>query len=240
MPTPADSRSLGRRIAFFRARRGLSQKELGARLSRSESWVSQVERGVRRIDRMSVLESVASALDVPLGELAPDEGVVAATSQRPKAAVALSLAMCSSHALQAVLSDVPSIDVERLRQDAEKAWDLAHGSHYEDLSDLLGTLIPELEHATRRTTGADRRDTCVAKAKAYHACAGVLSELGEIAAAWVAADRAISAAEEAGEPMLMAAGAFRLAIVFQNAHRFDLAKRTAASAISAAARPPAP
>lgn len=236
MTVPSDAKSLGRRVATFRSKKGLSQKELGTRISRSESWISQVERGVRRIDRMSVLETLAEALEVPLAELAPDEGVVAAISSRPRAASSLSLALSSSDALQAVLSDKVPVDVDSLGARAEEAWDYAHDSEYENLSDLLGTLIPELEYGVRKTTGLDRQRICVAKAKAYHAAAGVLSKLGETGAAWVAVDRAISAAEEAEDPLLMAAGAFRLSIVFQNSRRPDLAIQTARTAVNALGR----
>jgi transcriptional regulator with XRE-family HTH domain len=236
MPLPSDAKALGRRVAAHRTRRGLSQKELGAKIDRSESWVSQVERGARRIDRMSVLETLAEALEVPIGELAPEENVVAATTQKPRAASSLSLALSSSDALQAVLSDKAPVDVDALGARAEQAWDYAHGSEYENLSELLGTLIPELEYATRKATGEDRRRACIAKAKAYHAAAGVLSKMDELAAAWVAVDRSISAAEEADDPLLMAAGAFRLAIVFQNSRRQDLAMRTAQTAVKALGR----
>jgi transcriptional regulator with XRE-family HTH domain len=233
---PNDAKALGRRVAFYRGRRGLSQKELGALIDRSESWVSQVERGVRRIDRMSVLESLADALGVSVADLAPESSVVAAAAERPHAVTSLSLALSSSDALQAVLSDVAPVDVDRLGSEAALAWEFAHGSRYEDLSNLLGTLIPELEYAVRKTSGVDRQRACVAKATAYHAAAGVLSKMGEIAAAWVAVDRAITAAEDADDPLLMAEGAFRLAIVFQGARRFDLAKRTAESAANALGR----
>jgi hypothetical protein len=185
---------------------------------------------------MSVLETLADALEVPLAELAPEENVVAAVTGKPRAASSLSLALSSSDALQAVLSDAAPVDVDRLGQRAEQAWEYAHGSEYESLSDLLGTLIPELEYAVRKATGADRQRVCIAKAKAYHAAAGVLSKLGEIGAAWVAVDRSISAAEEADDPLLMAAGAFRLAIVFQNARRHDLATQAARTAVNALGR----
>ncbi len=230
---PNDAKALGRRVAFYRSKRGFSQKELGARLDRSESWVSQVERGARRVDRMSVLEALADALGVPVSELAPESSVVTAASEKPRAATSLSLALSSSDALQAVFSDVAPVDVERLGSQAALAWEFAHGSRYEDVSHLLGTLIPELEYAVRKTTGVDRRQVCVAKAKTYHAAAGVLAKMGETAAAWVAVDRAITAAEDADDPLLMAEGAFRLAIVFQSARRFDLAVRTAESAANA-------
>ena len=42
-------------------------------IDRSVAWVSQVERGRRaRSTRMSVLETLASALEVPLAELAAE------------------------------------------------------------------------------------------------------------------------------------------------------------------------
>ncbi len=49
------SGSVGERIAAYRRRRGLSQPVLAGLIGRSESWLSQVERGVRSVDRLSVL-----------------------------------------------------------------------------------------------------------------------------------------------------------------------------------------
>lgn len=126
--------------------------------------------------------------------------------------------------------------MEKLGSDATRAWEFAHGSQYDDLSHLLTTLIPELEYAVRKTSGVDQQRACIAKAKAYQAAAAVLSKVGETAAAWVAVDRSIAAAEEADDPLLMAEGAFRLAIMFQSARRFDLAKRTAETAANALSR----
>lgn len=228
-----DSAAFGRRVAFYRKKRGYSQRELAAMIDRSETWLSQVERGVRKIDRMSVLERLAEALDVPLAELAPEQNVVAASSETPQAATTLSLALSSSEALGAVLSESVPVDLARLDARSARAWDFVHGSRYEELSELLVELLPDLERAERHTDAEDHRRASVAKARAYHAAAAVLSKLGETAAAWVAVDRAIRAAEEAGDPLLMAEGAFRLSIVFQNARRFDLAMRAAGSAAEA-------
>lgn len=231
--TSADSAAFGRRVAFYRKRRGYSQRELAAMIDRSETWLSQVERGVRKIDRMSVLERLAEALDVPLAELAPEQNVVAASSETPQAATTLSLALSSSEALGAVLSESVPVDLGRLDARSARAWDFVHGSRYEELSELLVELLPDLERAERHTDAEDHRRASVAKVRAYHAAAAVLSKLGETAAAWVAVDRAIRAAEDAGDPLLMAEGAFRLSIVFQTARRFDLAMRAASSAAQA-------
>jgi transcriptional regulator with XRE-family HTH domain len=53
---------IGDRIAAYRRRRGLSQVALAGLVGRSESWLSQVERGRRGIDSLSVIRDLATAL----------------------------------------------------------------------------------------------------------------------------------------------------------------------------------
>ena len=228
--TEDDPKVLGRRVAFFRRQRGLSQRAFADLVDRSETWVSQVERGTRRIDRMSVLQALADTLNVPLAELAAESPVVAAARERPGPAVEISLALSSSDALFAVLHERVKPDVDRLANEVARAWGLAHGSQYDELSQLLVGLLPQLESAARATTGRTQRTMFASLARAYHACAAVLSKMAEPAAAWVAADRAISAAERAGDPLLMGEGAFRLALVFQASRRFAQVRRTASTA----------
>lgn len=64
-------RQVGERMATRRQELGLTQSELGKRVGRGESWVSQVERGVRATDRVSVRERLAAALEMPLDKLFP-------------------------------------------------------------------------------------------------------------------------------------------------------------------------
>jgi transcriptional regulator with XRE-family HTH domain len=56
--------SIGERIAAYRKRRGLSQAALAGLVGRSESWLSQVERGIRSVDRMSVILDLSRVLHV--------------------------------------------------------------------------------------------------------------------------------------------------------------------------------
>lgn len=230
-----DDRTLGRTVAQARKRRGLSQRELARLVDRSETWVSQVERGVRRIDRMSVLEHLAEVLGVPLAELAPDRPVVAASTDRPTPAVDLTLALSSSTALAAVLGERASANVDELSASTEEAWSLVHAAEYERVGDMMVRLLPELEFAARRADGDAQEAVYSALARAYHACASVLSKLGEPAGAWVSADRAISAAERSGDVLLMAEGAFRLALVFQSARQYAQVIQTASTAVEALA-----
>src|SRR6478609_6157341 len=61
--------STGERIAAYRRRRGLSQAALAGLVGRSESWLSQVERGVRSVDRLSVLLDMSRVLHVDVDSL---------------------------------------------------------------------------------------------------------------------------------------------------------------------------
>lgn len=228
-----DDKAFGRRVALHRKKLGYTQARFARVVDRSVAWLSQVERGVRKIDRMSVLERLADALEVSLAELAPGRSAVAVGSEL--AASVLSLALASSDALHAVLSSARPVRLDSLRARSERARKHVHDSRYDEVAGLLVELLPELEHAQRHTEGAERRRVCVVKAKAYHTAATVLSKLGDTAAAWVAVDRARHAAEEAGDRLLMAESAFRLSIVFQGARRFDLSMRAATSAAAAIA-----
>jgi transcriptional regulator with XRE-family HTH domain len=66
---PVDYMSVGERIAIYRRRRGLSQLALANMIGRSEAWLSQVERGIRHVDRVSVLIRLAQVLKVTVEDL---------------------------------------------------------------------------------------------------------------------------------------------------------------------------
>jgi Helix-turn-helix domain len=225
--------ALGRKIAGERRRRGLSQPELARMIDRSVAWVSQVERGVRKVDRMSVLETLAAALDVPLAELAAEAPVVAAVTEEPPGAGGLRLVLSGAHALRAMLDNRPSPTIDTLRGEARKAWELAHAGRYTDLTDLLRGLVPDLETAVRALPEEQRAAVFELMSATYQACSAALAKLGEPEAAWIAADRSMAAAERAGNPMLVAAGAFRLVFVFISARHYDQAVETARTAAEA-------
>ncbi len=233
MSTAGYQQALGRRIAAERRRRGLSQAELARMIGRSVAWVSQVERGVRRIDRMTVLENVARALDLPLSELAAEAPVVAAVTSEPPAAVELRLVLSGAHALRAMLDARGAADPGTLRAAVDHAWELTHAGRYAELSDLLGGLIPDLESAARAQPEPQRPAAFELLAAAYQACSAALAKLGEPEAAWIAADRAMSAAERGGRPLLVAAGAYRLVFVFLSARHYGQAEETARTAADA-------
>lgn len=221
--------ALGRKIAFYRQRRGLSQRKFAPMINRSEAWLSQVERGVRPVKSLEVLEAIARVLEISLADLAPT-APKAVAAERPADAVPLRLLLSANYALHAALGKPLVYDLETLRVDTDRAWTLAHSSRHAELVALFETLLPRLEAAAK---GRDVAGVFALLARSYHACASVLTELGQFDAAWVAADRAISDARWADDPLLMAEGAFRLTLVFQDARQFDQAEHIATTATAA-------
>ena len=202
-------------------------------IDRSVAWVSQVERGVRKVDRMSVLETVATALDIPLAELAAEAPVVAAVTEEPPGAGRLRLVLSGAHALRAMLDGPRAPALRTLRTRTHQAWELTHAGRYTELTDLLGGLVPDLETSARTVPESQRAEAFELLATAYQACSAALAKIGEPDAAWIAADRAMAAAERAGNAMLVAAGAFRLVFVFIAARHYDQAEETARTAAAA-------
>src|ERR1700754_4268451 len=62
--TDMDELPIGRRVAYWRARRRMSQQVFADRLGKSKSWVDKVERGVRRLDKFSVVYEIADVLQL--------------------------------------------------------------------------------------------------------------------------------------------------------------------------------
>jgi transcriptional regulator with XRE-family HTH domain len=236
MTTPDYQQALGRKIAAERRRRGLSQSELARMIDRSVAWVSQVERGTRKVDRMSVLETLATALDIPLAQLAAEAPVVAAVTEEAPGAAGLRLVLSGVYSLHALLngSHRPAA-MTRLRTKTSQAWELTHGGRYAELAGLLRGLIPDLETAVRILPEDQRADAAELLATAYQACSAALAKVSEPEAAWIAADRAMAAAERTGKPLLIAAGAYRLVFVFLAARHYDQAEETARTTADALA-----
>jgi transcriptional regulator with XRE-family HTH domain len=232
---------LGRRVAQERRKHGLSQPELAALLDQPVAWVSQVERGIQPIDCPEVLRTVADALELPLTELTagrPAVGRPDAASRDggvpgPADAEGLRVVLAGAHSLCAMLGNQPAPSFAWLRARTDRACALSRAARYGDLTDLLAGLLPGLEAAVRKFPEAEQGDVYELMAVAYQACSAALARLGEPEAAWIAADRAMVAAERAGNLLLMAASAHRLASVFLSARRYALAEETARTTIAA-------
>ncbi|WP_320780733.1 helix-turn-helix transcriptional regulator [Streptomyces sp. CRN 30] len=236
--------AFGTRVAELRRRRGLTQSELALAIGRTASWVSQVERGIQPVNRLDVLRLLADGLDVALNVLQPEapdatgsDGVPAAQARNDLDQARL--VMSGHPALDVVLGHRPTAHgdepLDGLRGDVDRLWTLTHSGRFAELSRALAPLVPRLERVSRTASREERAEAFGLLARTYQALASAFVRQNQADAAWVAADRAIRAAEMAGDELGVFVGVFRLVHVFVRLRHLDQAEHTAATAINALA-----
>ncbi|MFK4100165.1 helix-turn-helix domain-containing protein [Streptomyces sp. NPDC019531] len=237
--TSADTKPFGQRIKELRREVGMSQSDLAAAMGRSESWVSQVERGVQPVERLSVLQALADALKVSVREVRPEAAPadeVEPEEETPSNDLdGLRVALTGHPALSSLFEQPPAGPTPSLadfRRSVEEAWTLTHASSYAALSDHLARLLPSIEAAVRHAPAGERAELHSLRAKAYQAAASSFTRQDQADAAWVAADRALQAAELAGQPLEVVASLFRMAHAFMRQQHMEQAEQAASSAVA--------
>ncbi|MDH6116359.1 helix-turn-helix transcriptional regulator [Kitasatospora sp. GAS204B] len=244
MSTPEERRAFGKRVAELRKRRGLTQDELAGALGRTASWLSQVERGVQPVNRLDVLRLLADGLGVSLEALRPDALTDPPVPALPEPTEPNDLdqarLLISGHpAPDILLGDHPMsmpADLSNLRATVHRVWELTHESRFAELSVTVGALLPQIEHAVRTAPAEERPELWLLLSRTYQALSAAFARQDEGDAAWVAADRAIRAAEQAGQPLQVFASVSRLAQAFVRLRRLDQAERVATTGVSALLR----
>ncbi|MEU5360256.1 helix-turn-helix domain-containing protein [Streptomyces albidoflavus] len=212
-------REFGRRVAELRKDRGMTQQQLAAQLNgRTPSWMSQVERGIQPIRRFDLLRELANALGVSTQALDPGAPIDATPAAAELVANDLDgarLVIAGHPALGALLgTDTTQPDLAALSAQVDEMWSLTHAARHSEVSDMVTALVPDLERAVRTASDADRSTAYKLLAHAYHALASAFARQGDSRAAWVAADRAVTAAEQSGDVYLVFAGIFRMVHAF--------------------------
>jgi len=226
-------RPIGERVAIYRRRRGLSQAVVAGLVGRSESWLSQVERGTRSVDRLSVLIDLSKVLRVDIATLTGQPFELGPNGDDGFGAVAGIRAAVNDHRFEP--SDAPEArDVAAIEAAVSEGQGLYQGAQYGRAGALAPLLVRHAEAATRTLEGADRSRAFSALATAYHLVTALLSRTGETELGWVTADRAIRAADEAENADLVAVGLYRLGHVMLRAGRADEAHHLAISGVARA------
>lgn len=226
----AERLPLGRRVAYWRSRRGMSQRVFADRLGKSKSWVDKIERGQRRLDRFSVLQEIADVLDVDVHLLlgrAPTRRPGSAPGADQTIVEQIRAALTCHEGLGRRPAGVP--DPDRLGRAVTHAWISLTRGDYDRLLRDLPTLI---RHA--QWSRADRRaDQGVAAllTQAYQITADLLHRVGEHHLAWLVADRATIISADAGDPLQTGRAVISLADVVRATgrprHAIELATSTA-------------
>ncbi|MEU1755876.1 helix-turn-helix domain-containing protein [Micromonospora matsumotoense] len=205
-----DSLPIGRRVAYLRVRRKLSQQSFADRLGKSKSWVDKVERGVRPLERMSTIREVAAVLRVDTATLLGREVQPAEAAARGAGVGRIRAALSTYEmALGLPTAGREALSTDRLARAVEHAWTTFQQARYPRLVELLPGLLTEVHRAHVRNPEAGR----AAVVQAYRVTAALLVKLDEGSLAWMAAERAMCAAT--GDRVLLAGAAVQLGQVLR-------------------------
>ncbi|MDP9953207.1 MULTISPECIES: helix-turn-helix domain-containing protein [Streptomyces] len=208
-----DTGRIGRRIAYWRDRRGFTQTDFGRLMGQTRRWVQDLEGGQRQQDpRLSVLVRAAEALRIPLEQLLTDSTPEEDAATRPPAEAAAVIDV-----LYRDVGEVPALPVDVLRRRLTYCCEAFQACHY----GALGRDLPDLIVGASRAAGAAEvgaQEVHVLNSRVLQLAASFLHKYGQPAAApaAVVADRALAAAERAGDPVAIGAASRRVAKSLSN------------------------
>ncbi|MEU8372750.1 MULTISPECIES: helix-turn-helix transcriptional regulator [unclassified Micromonospora] len=208
---------VGRRVARWRVRRRMTQQMLADRLGKSKSWVDKVERGVRTLDRYSVIQEIAEVLRV-------DPAVLLGT-RLPSAG---GTGVDGVDGLRAALArydvTVGVVSPAELRRHVGHAWLTYQHAHYAQVLRAL----PGLLDAARSRHSTAPEGAAEALVQTYRIASAVLVKLGEADLGWLAADRAVAVAGD--DPVLAGTAAVAVGQALRALGRGRLALAVAVAA----------
>ncbi len=174
--------------------------------------MSKIERGEREIRRLDVLADVARGLRVTLGDLLGEPVLMEDEDKNDDVPAIRDALMAPRRLSRTLFSSAMSpeyIDPAPVAQLVEGAW-----SSYQKGD--LGRVVAALPGLIKTSQGMEsasaddaayRRACAAVSARVHHLAATTLSKIGEADLAWIAAERAMQAADEADDPLVLASAA---------------------------------
>ncbi|WP_405110037.1 helix-turn-helix domain-containing protein [Micromonospora sp. NBC_01405] len=215
----SDLLPIGRRVAYWRGRRKLSQQVFADRLGKSKSWVDKVERGVRSLDKVSTLQDIAAVLRIDTAILLGRDAQPADVTERSEGVERIRAALSTYEiALGRQAPHHPVLPADRLAREVAHAWITYQHARYPQAIDLLPKLLTDAQRTHAEDPAAGR----VPLVEAYRVATSLLVKLGEANLAWLAVDRAMAAAT--GDRVLVSAAAVQLGQVLRASGRTRAAK----------------
>ncbi len=210
-----DELPIGRRVAYWRGRRRMSQQVFADRLGKSKSWVDKVERGVRRLDKFSVVYEIADVLQVDVQLLLGKDaerrpGSVNCIDQVEVEEIRAALERYDQISpIFQVPPEPPSID--ELRKAIGHAWLTFQHAKYGVLARALPRLLRDAQAADNGYLHTGHGpDAAHLLGQVYQISSSTLRKLGEHELAWLAADRSIAVSQRSGDHLLAAVASYRV------------------------------
>jgi transcriptional regulator with XRE-family HTH domain len=226
--------STGERIRVLRESRGMSRPVLANLCGRGPDWLKKIESGERELRSHTLLLRLAAALQ--LSDLSVITGRATDVSQP------VPLGRLNHPGMPAIWAAVMNrsltpgpagpVDVSVLQGRVDQTWRLWHTSdrNRTEVGALLPELIRDAESAVRSLDGDQRRAALVALSDTYRLTGQATAYVAPAELAWVVADRAMAAAQDADQPAAIAAAAWNMGNILRETAYADEALRVVAEA----------
>ncbi|HEU4348672.1 MAG TPA: helix-turn-helix domain-containing protein [Actinoplanes sp.] len=210
-----DELPIGRRVAYWRGRRKMSQQVFADRLGKSKSWVDKVERGVRRLDKFSVVYEIADVLQVDVQLLLGKD-----VERRPETQNCIDqveveeirAALERYDQMSAFFQPAPHAPpLQEMRKAVSHAWLTYQHAKYGVLARTLPRLLRDAQAAdSAHASGDEARDAAHLLGQVYQIASSALRKVGEHELSWLAADRSIAVSQRAGDQLLAGIASYRV------------------------------
>ncbi|MFF3088553.1 helix-turn-helix domain-containing protein [Streptomyces nojiriensis] len=206
---------IGQRVRVARIAAGLTQPELAGLVSRSQSWIEDLEAGRLGLDRYSVISAIADVCEVDvvwlLGQpyrLRGEDGAAAHSYIRPLRTVLRRAGLIlSGH--PGLVPSVVSTEFDRMQSQAMAANRARQGASLPSAAAVLPGLLEDLSATILLHDRGPQRELALRLlVDAARNARQTLNQLGYPDLAWVAAEVAAGAATQLGDPIAKAAVAW--------------------------------
>jgi transcriptional regulator with XRE-family HTH domain len=200
---------IGERLCFYRRSQHKSQAVIAGLAGMTEDYLSKVERGLKT-PTIATLHRLAVALGVSVPVLLGEPSVSDRSVVHPVASRIQAALMSYGTAARTELLSLPA-----LRGRLDSAWSAWQGAphRFTEVSAVLPELVVDVQHAARvlRSDEAQVRETARLSADLYFLLRTFAKRIGRPDLALLVADRAMTAAHDADDPVRLAAAQWNLA-----------------------------
>lgn len=200
-----DTAQIGARVRYWRLRRGLNRQQFAMRVGRSVSWLEKVESGERALLRLPMLDQVAEALGITV-EALTDPAEAERAARRPDAAEVAAIRGALGRyevILGAPLQVGDGQRIPELSKQVDYLNTAFLASNFSSIARHLPRLILEAQRAVEANPGKLDATTRIL-VQTYRVASSTLLKLDANDTAWLAADRAITAAQRSQDTYCLA------------------------------------
>jgi transcriptional regulator with XRE-family HTH domain len=223
MPSSADI-PIGERVRFYRQAGGKTQAVVAGLAGVTEDYLSQIERGLKT-PSTALLHRLARVLGVPTSVLFGESSAEPTTPGHPlSAAIHAALAAGGKTADAGAAPDLPG-----LRARVNTAWQSWQNAphRYSQTAPLLPSLITDVQAAVsilQPTDATGYREASRIAADLYFLLRTFTKRIGRTDLSLLVADRAVRAAQDAQDPLRVAAAKWNLGQVLLATNEPEIAE----------------